>query len=345
MITAYLNGAKNIEIREEKTPEINNSQVLINIKSVGVCGSDIHYYEHGRIGPFIATEPLILGHESAGIVVKAGSEVKSLKEGTKVALEPGVPCGRCNYCKRGRYNLCPDIFFMASAPREHGAFREYIAYDANFAYPLPHNVSYDEGAMMEPLAAAIFAVRRVDMRPGNTVVVIGAGPIGLLITQVAKACGAPTLIISDVNKARLGMAKEFGATHCINVSEISLIDNVSRITRGGGADVVIEAAGCVESHKESLDLIKRGGTVVFVGWLAEPLVPLDLHKVGVKELDVKGMFRYCNTYPEAISMVASGQVNVKKLITHRYKLEDVEKAILFAAERGEGTIKVVVNTD
>lgn len=345
MIAAYLNGARNIELREEKIPEINDTQVLVNIKSIGICGSDIHYYEHGRIGPFIATEPLILGHESAGVVVKVGNKVKHIKEGTRVSLEPGVPCGRCENCKRGRYNLCPDIFFMASAPHEHGAFREYIAYDANFIYPIPDNISFDEGAMMEPLAAAIFALRRADIKPGSSIVILGAGPIGLLIIQLARASGAIKIIVSDVNKTRLKLAEEFGATFVIDVSRTSLPDKIASLTYDHGADIVIEAAGHIETHKLCLEIAKRGGTIVFVGWTNESLIPLDVHKIGVKELDVRGMFRYCNTYPEAISLVSSGRVNVNKLITHKYKLQDVEKAILFAAKRSEGTIKIVVNTE
>jgi L-iditol 2-dehydrogenase len=343
MIAAFLEGPKHVELKRVPVPEPKADQILVRAKSIGVCGSDVHYYQHGRMGPFAPTEPLVLGHESAGEVVECGAAVHGFSVGDRVALEPGIPCGSCEQCKRGHYNLCPSVYFMGSAPNQHGAFREYVAWDPRMAYHLPADVSFEEGALLEPLAAASYAVRLGGVAPGQTVAVFGCGPIGLLIARMARVAGAARILVSDVEPARLEKAGGFGATAVYDTRTADFPAEVHAATAGEGADVVFEAAGVPRCHQMSLDAAARGGTVVFVGWLADGDLSLNLHAIGTKELTVRGMFRYRNVYPEAIRLVSSGRVDLKPLITGRYPLSRVVDALEEALARKPGTLKIMID--
>ncbi|MBC7319566.1 NAD(P)-dependent alcohol dehydrogenase, partial [bacterium] len=237
MKVAVLERIKKISIEERDIPKPKDDEVLVRIKSVGVCGSDIHYYNEGRIGSFVVEKPLVLGHECAGEIVEVGSKVKTLKVGDRVALEPGIPCRKCIYCKTGRYNLCPDVVFMATPPVD-GAFAEYISHPEDFTFKLPDNVSFDEGALIEPLSVGIYSAERAEIRPGNTVLIFGAGPIGLVTLQAVKAYGAEQVVVVDINDFRLSKAKQLGADLVIN-SKIERIDDYIK----DRVDVVFEASG------------------------------------------------------------------------------------------------------
>ncbi|MFW6238752.1 MAG: NAD(P)-dependent alcohol dehydrogenase [Halanaerobiales bacterium] len=331
----YLIDTEELKFKEIEKPEINPEQVLVKIKSVGICGSDMHYYKHGRIGDFVVEEPLILGHEVAGEIQKVGNKVEGLESGDAVAIEPGVPCRVCEFCKTGRYHLCSDVIFMATPPVD-GAFVEYVSYPADFVYKLPENVSYEEGAMLEPMVVGMNAAQKADISLGDKVIILGAGPIGLVTLQAIKAAGASDITITDVNDLRLKKAKELGATRTINVREEEVKDS-------GEYDVVLEAAGVIQTTQQTAELVKKGGRIVLVGMAPEGSFEYPVAKILAKEVTVKGIFRYANLYPRAINLVEAGQVELKSLISDRFDFEDLPAAFKFADENAEESIKVMVN--
>lgn len=328
-------------IKEVDIPEPGPDEILVKTKAVGICGSDVHYYVEGRIGPYIVNEPLILGHETSGEVAKVGKNVTHLKEGDRVALEPGVPCGCTDFVKRGLYNLCPSIKFFATPPI-HGTFAEYFVHDANFAFKLPDNVSFEEGAMCEPLSVGIHAARQGSIGLGSRVLITGAGPIGLVNTLTAKAAGAGVIIVVETHKNRSTMAKECGATHIVeSFDKKQILEQVMQITGGTGVDVVIECSGAGSAAQVSVECLKPGGTLVFVGLFSAQEVPMDLNAITQKELTYKGVFRYRNTYPTAIDLISSGQINVKPLITKRFAWQQVKDAMDCAHKEASTQIKVM----
>lgn len=342
MRAAVLHGVEDLRIEEVPTPRLESpDDVLVRIGRVGVCGSDIHYYRHGRIGPFVVEEPMILGHECAGEVVEVGAQVTELKPGDRVALEPGVPCRKCQFCRTGRYNLCADVVFFATPPVD-GAFCEYVTSPADFAFKLPDNVSLEEGAMCEPLAVGMYATQRGQVGLGDTVAVLGAGPIGLVTLQAAKARGGTTLIVTDVEEPRLALARKLGADHAINAQEHDPVAAIKDLTQGKGADVVLEAAGTTGTTQQALQAAKSGGRVILIGLPPEDDVPLSMPDLVTRELDVGGIFRYANVYAQAVAAIGSGLIDVKSMITHRYPLDQAEEALVFADTHKSECIKVSV---
>lgn len=329
-------GIKEVDIKDP-----GPNEVLIKTKAVGICGSDVHYYVEGRIGPYIVNEPLILGHETAGEVAKVGKNVTHLKEGDRVALEPGVPRGCTDFVKNGLYNLCPSIEFFATPPI-HGTFAEYFVHDANFAFKLPDNVSFEEGAMCEPLSVGIHANRQGSVGLGSRVLITGAGPIGLVNVLCARAAGAGVIAVVETHKNRLSMAKECGATHSIETfDKKEQLEQVNAITDGTGFDVVIECSGAGPAAQMAVEALKPGGTLVFVGLFSQLEVPMDLNAITQKELTFKGVFRYRNTYPTAIDLISSKQIDVKPLITKRFPWEQVKDAMDCAHKEASSQIKVM----
>ncbi|MBV0923983.1 NAD(P)-dependent alcohol dehydrogenase [Halomicroarcula limicola] len=331
MRTAVLAEPTHFELEERPRPSPGPDDVLVAIRDVGICGSDIHYYEHGRIGDYVVDYPLVLGHESAGEVVEAGENVTGLEPGDRVALEPGVPCRRCAHCKRGDYHLCEDVRFMATPPHD-GAFAEYVAWPADFAYELPESVSTVEGALCEPLSVGIHACRRGNVGTGDTVLVTGAGPIGLLAMEAARAAGATDIVVSDVVGEKLDFAAERGADLTVDVTETDLETAIDEYTGGIGADVVVEASGADPSIQSTVDAVRRGGTVVLVGLADEATVPFDVLEVIDNEIDVHGSFRYKNTYDAAVDLLADDAVDVEGIVDFESPLDDVEAAFQRAME-------------
>ncbi|XP_052793595.1 sorbitol dehydrogenase-like isoform X2 [Mya arenaria] len=310
------------------------------MQHVGICGSDVHYWQHGNIGDFVVKAPMILGHEAAGIVSKIGDGVTSLKIGDRVAIEPGVPCRRCMDCKRGRYNLCPDMAFCATPPI-HGNLARYYVHDADFCYKLPDHVSTEEGALLEPLSVGVHACKRAGVTLGTKVLICGAGPIGLVNLLTAKACGASVVCVTDLDEKRLAMAKEMGADHVVKITSKDPKEMADKIveTFGERPDVTIECSGAPPSTRTAILSTRSGGCVVLVG-MGPSSVELPVMDAAVREVDIRGIFRYVNCYPTALNMVASGSVNVKPLITHRFKLEQTMDAFETTL-RGDG-IKVMI---
>jgi L-iditol 2-dehydrogenase len=331
---AVMYGTHDVRLEDRPVPEPGPKEVLVEIKAVGVCGSDVHYYEHGRIGSFVVEKPLILGHESSGIVAKLGSEVTKHKIGERVTLEPGVPCGRCRECRSGRYNLCPDVRFFATPPID-GAFTNYVIIHEDFAFKLPDNISDEVGALMEPFSVGIWACRKVNVTAGDHVLVTGAGPIGLLAMQVAFAFGATEATITDVAPERLRIAEKTGATRVINVAEEPLAET------GLEVDVLIECSGHPDALKDGIRCIRPAGIAVVVGMGPgeEAQVPLSLMQN--REIWLTGTFRYANTYPAAIELAATGKVDLEAIITSRYGLENAEEA-LQASGKDPANVKPMV---
>lgn len=340
MRAAVLRKVGEVVLEDRPVPRPGPGEVLVRIRAVGVCGSDVHYFVDGRIGHFIVEKPIILGHESAGEVAELGEGVEGLAVGDPVTVEPGWPCGRCAYCRSGRYNLCPDVFFLATPP-DDGAFCDYLVVPADFAFKLPQGMSFAQGAMMEPLAVGVHAVRRAGVTAGSSVAVTGAGPIGLLCMQAASAFGATRLFISDVVEKRLALAKELGAELALNAQEKDVVAEVTKAATGG-VDFAFECAGAKTTVNDCIKMLRPGGTLTLVGMTAEETFPVNVHGLLAGELDVKTVFRYANCYPLAIELARTGRVKVEPLITHRFPLEETQAALEFAHEHKAEAIKVVV---
>ena len=342
MRAVYLHGRGDLRMREEPVPDLASpDDVLLRVSAVGVCGSDCHYYQRGRIGPFQIAEPLILGHECSGTVVAVGEAVKALTPGDRVAVEPGVSCRRCRRCKEGRYNICENEVVFMGTPPYHGAFREYLTWPADFLFKLPEEVSLEEGAMVEPLAVGIHACRRAGVTPGQSVAVLGAGPVGLLALQAAAAYGASPVIATDVIPLRLQLAQRLGGK-AIDARADDVPSQVRELTGGRGADVVIETAGTVATIQQAMDLVRTGGVVVLVGLPPEDEAALPVMDMLAREYDVRTVFRYANCYLPALSLIAAGRLDLAPLQTHEFPLARTEEAFRTVIERKAEAVKVLV---
>jgi L-iditol 2-dehydrogenase len=334
MRAVYQVGVNRSEVRQAPVPRPGEREVLVAVKACGVCGSDLHFYTHGRIGDFVVRDPLVLGHEAAGEVVELGPAVKTLKTGDRVALEPGVPCRHCAYCLSGRYNLCQDVVFY-SAPPHDGFFREYVALPEDFCYPLPETVSTEAGATVEPLAVVLHAIALVGLRPGDEVVVLGAGPIGLLAAAAARALGAGRITSTDLAPARLEFALKMGADRTVPAAEATEALRDS-------ADVVLDCVAVEETLAQGVDIIKPGGRIAWVGMAAQT-ASLAFQKFQVKEALVTGVFRYANRFGPAVALLASGAVQTDPLITKRFQFPDVAAALDYARDNRQTALKTMVN--
>jgi L-iditol 2-dehydrogenase len=265
MKAAVLHKPLDLRVEEVSIPQIDSNEVLVKMKRVGVCGSDIHFYLEGSIASFIVKKPLILGHECAGEIMEIGDEVKNLKIGQRVVIEPGFTCGKCEYCKTGRYNLCREVKFYAAPPYD-GAFAEYISAPEQNVYVMPDEMSYEEGAMIEPLAVGMMATKMGEVMAQDIVAVLGAGPIGQMALQAAKTYGVPEIFVTDVVDYRLEYAKKFGANEVINTAKENIMEKIMELTDNKGIDIVIEASGASSAIQQSIDIVRPGGRIVLVGY-------------------------------------------------------------------------------
>ena len=331
---AVLYGVHDLRVDDVPVPEPGQGEVLVEVRAVGVCGSDVHYYEHGRIGARVVREPLILGHESAGVVRAQGPDATRHPLGQRVALEPGVPCGGCRQCRAGRYNLCPEVRFFGTPPI-HGAFSNYVTIHQDFAFPLPDTISDDAGAMLEPLSVGVWACRKAGLQGGEHVLVTGAGPVGLLAMQAALALGATEVTISDVNPHRLELAGRTGATRTVDLRERPLGE------AGVKADVLLECSGHPAALADGIHSLRPAGTAVVVGMSPGEEAAIPLAFLQSREITLTGTFRYANTYPTAIGLVAGGRVDVEAIVTGHFPLEEAEQA-LQAGRQDPKSVKPVV---
>jgi L-iditol 2-dehydrogenase len=316
---AVLHGIRDLRIEARPTPEPGPGEVLVEVRAVGVCGSDVHYYEHGRIGDFVVRAPLVLGHETSGVVVDRAPDAHRHAVGQRVALEPGVPCGRCRECRRGRYNLCPDVKFFATPPVD-GTFTRYVTIDEQFAHAMPDGLDDESGALIEPLSVAVASNRKGGTTVGSRVLVTGSGPIGVLCAQVARASGAGHVVITDINRERLDKAATLGADETLHAPDQAALDAVE-------ADVLIECTGVADVVAQATAALRPAGVAVLVGMGITSGQTLPTSAIQARELTVTGVFRYANTYPEAIALAASGRVDLRGLVGERLPLEDAERAL------------------
>jgi L-iditol 2-dehydrogenase len=326
--SAVLNAPHDLTVEDRPVPVPGPHEVLVRVGAVGICGSDVHYYEHGRIGPFVVEAPMVIGHEAAGTVVDVGSEVDRSRIGEKVALEPGVPCRHCAQCLAGRYNLCPDVIFYATPPVD-GAIAELVTLDADFAHPVPDGVDDEHAAMAEPVSVGVWASRKADVKPGDRVLVTGAGPIGLLAGQVARAFGAAVVTITDMSEFRLGVATKLG---------LDARPATEPLTEE--YDVLLECSGAPAAVRSGMRALARAGRAVLVG-MGPDEVPMDVPLIQTRELTVTGTFRYARTYPLALQLIGSGQVDVATLITHHFPLDQTEAALTLARREPESLKGIV----
>jgi L-iditol 2-dehydrogenase len=329
-----LHGPRDLRIEDRPVPSLGSHDLLVEVAAVGVCGSDVHYYEHGRIGARVVRSPLVIGHEACGRVVEIGEQAGPRELGQRVCIEPGIPCGQCRECQAGRYNLCPEVRFHGTPPVD-GSLTNFLAVHEDFVFPLPPALSDDAGALMEPLAVAVWACRRAGLGNGDSVLVTGAGPIGLLVAQTARALGAEEVVITDVSPVRIAAARRLGFDRALDVSSRSPAEQSVE------ADALIECSGQPAALTGGIACLRPAGTAVLVGMgAAEVTVPLDL--LQRRELIITGTFRYAHAFPEAISLAADGRVDVEALISERFPLEQTEAA-LRASRDDPAMVKAVVH--
>lgn len=341
MRVAIMTDVAKMKLAERDIPVPSADEVLIKIEYVGVCGSDLHYYEAGGIGANIVKPPFVLGHEAGGEVAAVGEAVSHLKIGDKVALEPGKTCGKCEFCKTGRYNLCPDVIFFATPPVD-GVFQDYVAHQADCCFKIPDNMDTMEAALIEPLAVGFHAARQGGAQAGQTAVVTGAGCIGFVSMMALRAMGVSKVIVVDIMPKRLEKALELGATAVINGKEQDVTEEVMRLTNGRGADLVIETAGTDITTGQAVRFTKKGATIVLVGYSPSGNITLPMGLAIDKELTFKSVFRYRHIYPLAIEAVASGKVNLKGIVSNIFSLDQIQEAMDQSVANKADIIKSVI---
>lgn len=341
MKTAVMSGIGKMGFEERDIPETGDNEVLVKLEYVGICGSDLHYYETGAIGDYVVEPPFVLGHEPGGTVVEVGKNVKHLKAGDRVALEPGKTCGHCEFCREGKYNLCPDVIFFATPPVD-GVFQEYVAHEADLCFKLPENVSTLEGALIEPLAVGFHAAIQGNAHLGQKAVVMGAGCIGLVSMMALKARGVSEVYVVDIMEKRLDKAMELGADGVINGAREDVVERVIQLTNGEGMDLVIETAGTEVTTRQAIQIAKKGSDIVLVGYSKSGEMTLPMSLVLDKELTFKTVFRYRHIYPMAIDAVATGKVNLKGIVTDLFTLDEAQKAMDYSVNNKADIVKAVI---
>jgi D-xylulose reductase len=331
-----------LRLRDFPLPEkLGPHDVRVRIRSVGVCGSDVHYYQHGAIGPFVVREPMILGHEAAGVVEEVGKAVTNLREGDRVCMEPGIPDPEGRATRLGLYNLDPAVRFWATPP-VHGCLRPSVVHPAAFTFRLPDNVTFAEGAMVEPLAVGMHAAAKARIRPGDVAVVLGAGPIGMVTALAALAGGCSRVFVTDVQEPKLDLAARLNSAIVpVNSAKVDVASQVRELTEGWGADIVFEASGNLRAAASVFEPLCPGGCVVFIGMPGSP-VPLDIVAAQVKEARIETIFRYAHVFPRALALMGSGRIDVKPLVTDRYEFQDSVAAFDYAVKPRPESVKVQI---
>jgi D-xylulose reductase len=330
-----------LSLREIDLPQdVGPRDVRVRLHTVGVCGSDVHYYTHGRIGQFVVKAPMVLGHEAAGTVVAVGAEVHNLKLGDRVCMEPGIPDMTSKAAKLGIYNVDPSVRFWATPPI-HGCLTPEVIHPAAFTYKLPDNVSFAEAAMVEPFAIGMQAALRARIKPGDVGVVTGCGPIGIMVALAALAGGCSRVFISDMAQEKLDIAGRYAGIVPVNIRNANLAKTVHEATDGWGADIVFEASGAPRVYETLFDVVCPGGCVVMVGLPVEP-VKFDVVAATAKEIRLETVFRYANIYDRAINLIASGKVDLKPLVSRTYDFEQSVAAFERAAEAHPTDVKIQI---
>ncbi len=336
MKSVVLHGAKDLRLENINIPEVLPGMVLLRTKRIGICGSDLHYYEHGYCGGFVPTRPFILGHELTGEIVEVHETInKSIALGTRVTVNPARSCGFCNYCKSGRSNLCPNTIMLGSGstnPPTNGAMAEFVTVCLDQCHVLPAELNDGMGAMIEPLAVGLHAVKQSQCVSGKSVLVTGGGTIGLLTALVAKAFGALPVTISDPVAERRSGALALGVDKVLNPLDNNLVEQVKQMTTDG-FDIIFEASGAAPALRQAFDLVKPGGTIVQIGTLGAADIPIPANMIMAKELKFFGSFRYANVFDEAIRLVTAGKINLQPFITGVLPIKDFQQAMDLAADK------------
>ncbi len=330
-----------LKLRDVDLPlKVGPRDVKIAVENVGVCGSDVHYFTHGRIGPFVVDAPMVLGHEASGRVVEVGAEVTNLKLGDRVCMEPGIPDPTSRASRIGMYNVDPSVVFWATPP-VHGCLTPFVVHPAAFTYRLPDNVSFAEGAMVEPLAIGMQAATKARIQPGDVAVVTGCGTIGILTALAALAGGCSRAIVSDVLQEKLDIAARYPGVTTVNARNQDLAAVIREATDGWGADVVFEASGSPAVYRNLFELLRPGGCAVLIGMPVDP-VAIDVTAAQAREVRLETIFRYANVYARAIALIASGKIDLKPLISGTYAFEDSIQAFQRAAEGRGSDVKLQI---
>ncbi len=335
MHAAVLHAAKTIQLQSVPVPALKPGMVLLRIRRAGICGSDLHYFDHGCCGAFVPTQPFVLGHEFAGEVAALGDGVTRVQIGDRVTANPARACGVCDYCKSGRGNLCRHTIMLGSAsttPPTDGAFAEFVTVRADQCHVLPPGMDDATGAMLEPLAVALHAVKRAGLVSGKRVLITGGGPIGLLVALTAKAFGAVPVALSDILETRRDAALKLGVDATVNPVSPTLAEEVRELA-GDGFDVVFEASGAKAALRQAFDLVRPGGTIVQIGTLGTDDIPLPANSLMVREINFVGSMRYGNVFDEAIRLVEARRIDLRGLISGVLPLADVGKAMHLASEK------------
>jgi len=341
MNSISLTGIKEFTLQDIPIPDIGPGQVLVAIKSVGICGSDVHYYQKGRIGSDRCVFPQSLGHECAGQVVKTSTP--HFKEGDRVAIEPAQPCMRCEHCLTGHHNRCPYVRFLGS-PGMPGAFREYLVLDNHQVEKIPDSMSYDEAAMLEPLGVAYHAIGLADMKPDESVAIFGAGSVGLLVLAMARACGAGETFICDRLQYRLDAAREFyDVDHVVDVTKTDPLEYINDITGGRGFDITYEAAGQPETFNWSFEAARIGGKAFIIGIPEADAITFNPHPIRRKELLIQTVRRSNRALTPCIDLVARKRIDVIGLATHQFTLETITDAFEMVSRYGDGVIRAMIH--
>ena len=342
MRAVVLEKAGKLSIREIAVPEeMGPADVRIGVRNVGICGSDVHYYRHGAIGPFVVREPMVLGHEASGVILEVGSRVRDLTAGDRVCMEPGVPDPNSRASRLGMYNLDPAVRFWATPPI-HGVLRPTVVHPAAYTFRLPEGVGLAEGALVEPLAIGMHAATRAAIEPGDVAVVIGAGTIGMVTVLAALAAGCSRVVVADLKQPRLDIAARFGPVTTVNVAEEDPVEIVGRLTAGWGADIVFEASGSEAAAASLFDLLRPGGRIVYIGMPAGGTIPLDIVAAQAKEVRIDTIFRYANMYPRALNLLGSGRIDLSPMMTDLYPFDDAIEAFRCAVHPAPTSVKIQI---
>ncbi|MCQ0986122.1 NAD(P)-dependent alcohol dehydrogenase [Jiella marina] len=326
---------------EKQEETLGPRDVRIKLHTVGICGSDVHYYTHGRIGPFVVKEPMILGHEASGTVIETGSDVTTLKVGDRVCMEPGIPDPNSKATRLGMYNVDPAVRFWATPP-VHGILRPTCVHPEGFTFKLPDNVSFAEAAMVEPLAVGVHAATKARIKPGDIALVMGAGPIGLVTALSALAAGCARVYVTDLAEKKLEIAEGLSkAIIGVDAGKADVVERIKRDTDGWGCDVVFEATGSPKAAARVFEPLAPGGCVVMIGGQPDP-ISYDAGAAMVREARVENIFRYAHVFPRCVAMLASGAIDVKPLITRTFDFDESVEAFDIAASAPAGDVKMQI---
>ena len=341
MQALVLERAHELALRDIDLPRtLGPHDVRIAIRTVGICGSDLHYYQHGAIGPYVVRAPMVLGHEASGVVVETGTDVTTLAPGDRVCMEPGIPDWTSRASRLGLYNLDPAVAFWATPP-VHGCLVPEIVHPANLTFKLPDGVSFAAGAFVEPLAVGMQAATKARIEPGQVAVVLGAGTIGMMTALAALAAGCARVIMTDVVDAKLAVARRYEGIETVNVATGDAVARVRALTADWGADVVFEASGSVRAYANITEFACPGGVLVLIGMPPEP-VSFDVVKASIKELRVETVFRYANVFPRAVALLASGKIDLAPLVSRTYPFAHAVEAFEYAAAGHPDVVKVQI---